>query len=310
MLFFGGKNGFNAFYPEEIKPNPNSSKVIISDLKLFNKSVSVGDEINDQKILKAPIFLTHTLELEYKNNIVTIEFSALHFAQPDLINYAYYLEGFEESWNYVGKVRTTTYTNLEPGNYTFRAKATNNDGIWSDNEVALNIIVKPPWWKSLFIKLISPVVVLFLILFIFRIRVKILKDQKKKNISISGFSLDDLFLIIAEDEPTNYEVLIKMLNIQSGKHFWGTNGKEVVDFIEKLDKHENIMVLMDIKMPVMDGHEALKRIKKIDPKIPVIALTAYAMKIEETKFLSEGFDAYISKPINKEKAKQVIASFY
>jgi CheY-like chemotaxis protein len=104
--------------------------------------------------------------------------------------------------------------------------------------------------------------------------------------------------------------LIKMLHISNEKHFWGKNGKEVVDFIEKLDSHDNIMVLMDIKMPEMNGYEALKLIKKIDMKIPVIAVTAFALKHEEEAIMAKGFDDYISKPVIASKLKEIVGRLF
>ena len=100
-----------------------------------------------------------------------------------------------------------------------------------------------------------------------------------------------------------------MLHIPKDKHFWGKNGKEVVDYIENLKDHNNIIVLMDIKMPVMDGNEAMYLIKKINKKIPVIALTAFALKHEELEFMAKGFDDYISKPININKLIEIIERF-
>ncbi len=117
--------------------------------------------------------------LSHKNNIITFQFAALHYAQPSLNKYAYYLEGFEKDWNYTGNQRSATYTNLDPGNYTFRVKASNNDGIWSDKEVALNILIKPPWWETLFVKITIPILMVLIILGIFRIRLSLLKYQKK-----------------------------------------------------------------------------------------------------------------------------------
>ncbi|MBN1789979.1 MAG: response regulator [Bacteroidales bacterium] len=604
VIFFGGENGFNAFHPEKIIPNPFLPKVVVTELLLFNKKVKVGDVINKQEVLKEPVYKAKEIRFSYKNNIITFQFAALHYAQPSLNQYAYYLEGFEDEWNYSGNQSVATYTNLDPGTYTFRVKATNSDGIWSDKEVALKVVVRPPWWNTLFMKIAIPLMLILLVLGVFRIRLSILKRQKEllqdtvnkrteelqevnslleekqeeilmqneellrhrnnleelirerthqlenakqkaeesdqlkssflANMSheirtpmnaILGFSsllkerefseeekegfirtinqngetlmylIDDIldisliesnqlvmkpqsfnahtvltemeefwrlknekglavefvnkkekelilhidpvrfkqvmnnllsnamkytqkgfirfgyeiiennirffvadsgigiepkhkervfehffkiesdsekvyrgtgiglaickkivgllngkiwvestpetgstfyftipfidlpgqdrgsktiskivpplslerfFYVIAEDEPANYEILVKMLRIPKEKHFWGKNGKEAVAYIEKQKNHDNILVLMDIKMPVMNGYDALQAIKKINWKIPVIAVTAYALKHEEKEILAKGFDGYLSKPINAEKLKEII----
>jgi signal transduction histidine kinase/ligand-binding sensor domain-containing protein len=164
MIFFGGQNGFNAFYPDKIMSNPFLPKVVITELLLFNKSVKVGDTLNHQVVLEEPIHRTKEIMLSYKNNIITFQFAALHFAQPSLNMYAYYLEGFEDDWNYVGNKREANYTNLNPGEYTFRVKASNNDGIWNEKGISLRLIIRPPWWKTLFFRI-------FFTLFIFGIAV-------------------------------------------------------------------------------------------------------------------------------------------
>lgn len=119
-------------------------------------------------------------------------------------------------------------------------------------------------------------------------------------------SLDKFFFVIAEDEPANYEILVKMLRLAKEKHFWGKNGKEAVDYIEKQSNHDNTVVLMDIKMPVMNGYDALQAIKKINSGIPVVAVTAYALKHEEKEILAKGFDGYLAKPIRADKLKELI----
>lgn len=119
-------------------------------------------------------------------------------------------------------------------------------------------------------------------------------------------SLEQFFYVIAEDEPANYEVLVKMLRIPEERHFWGKNGKEAVAYIEKQKDHDNTVVLMDIKMPVMNGYDALYEIKKINNRIPVIAVTAYALKHEEKEILAKGFDGYLAKPIRADKLKELI----
>jgi CheY-like chemotaxis protein len=136
------------------------------------------------------------------------------------------------------------------------------------------------------------------------------KGKKTKSDQAPSTSLENFFFVIAEDEPTNYEILVRMLRIPEERHFWGKNGKEAVDFIKKHINLNNTMVLMDIKMPVMNGYDALQHIKKINSRIPVIAITAYALKHEEKEILSKGFDGYLAKPIRADKLKELISRIY
>ncbi|MBN1143367.1 MAG: hypothetical protein JXA72_03050 [Bacteroidales bacterium] len=202
MIFFGGQNGFNAFYPDKIVPNPFLPRVVITELMLFNKPVHVGDTVNHQVVLKEPIHVTKEIALSYKNNILTFHFAGLHFAQPSLNKYAYYLEGFEDDWNFVGNKREANYTNLNPGEYTFRVKASNNDGIWNENGITLRIIIRPPWWKTLVFRIFLLLFILGTALGFYYYRINLLKKQKR--------NLEDLVKTrTREVEEKNAELMLQ-----------------------------------------------------------------------------------------------------
>ena len=149
-FFFGGINGFNIFYPDNIRDNPYIPPVVITDFQIFNKSVPIGGQKSKRSILEKSITETETIELSYKDRVISFEFAALHFASPEKNEYAYLMEGFDTDWNYVGNRRFVTYTNLTSGHYFFRVKGSNNDGIWNEKGVSLKIIITPPfshtWW--------------------------------------------------------------------------------------------------------------------------------------------------------------------
>mgnify|MGYP003866810007 CR=1 FL=1 len=144
-LIFGGSNGFNIFQAKDIIKREDKPRVNITSLKIFNKPVNPGDE---SKILKKHISQSDSIILSYDNSVINFEYNALTFRHPDKVNYAYFLDGFETNWNYVGSKKTANYTNLEPGEYTFRIKSSNSDGIWNNNETTLNITITPPFWLT------------------------------------------------------------------------------------------------------------------------------------------------------------------
>ena len=144
-ILFGGSNGFNIFHPDSVKANPNKPRVYITDLKLFNKSVKIGE--NDS-LLKAPVALTKEITLKHHQNIISFDFVALNYTHSGKNQYAFMMDGLENDWNYVGNQQNTTYTNLDPGHYTFRVKASNNDGVWNQEGTALSIIITPPYWQT------------------------------------------------------------------------------------------------------------------------------------------------------------------
>lgn len=149
QLIFGGVNGFNMFRPEDIRMNTLKPRVILSDFQVRNKSVSAGESIDGVVVLPKAINMTSNIELKHDQNAISIEFAALSYIHPEKSKYQYILEGSDKEWvTTSGMSRRATYTNLDPGDYTFRVKAANNDGVWSDEAVTLKIAVLPPFWKT------------------------------------------------------------------------------------------------------------------------------------------------------------------
>ena len=144
-LIFGGLEGFNIFMPGSLKDNPYVPPVVITDFQLFNKPVPIT--INNPP-LAGNINTNKEITLSYDQSVFTLEYAALGYTVPDRNMYAYMLEGFDEGWNYVGTERKTTYTNLDPGTYTFKVKASNNDGLWNETGTSVKIIILPPFWKT------------------------------------------------------------------------------------------------------------------------------------------------------------------
>src|SRR5690606_1790507 len=144
-IYFGGYQGVNYFNPTNIPINSNETSLYLSDLKLFNENVlptQVGSP------LKKVISETDSIVLTHDQSVLTLEYSGINFTRPEKNEFAYYLEGYEETWNYVGGKRSATYTNLDAGDYTFLLKAANNDGLWNTSPLSLHITVLPPWWKT------------------------------------------------------------------------------------------------------------------------------------------------------------------
>jgi signal transduction histidine kinase/ligand-binding sensor domain-containing protein len=144
QLFFGGVNGFNTFYPDRIKDNDFVPPVYITGFQVFNKPVGIGNN----SPLKISVNEVKEITLAYSQSVFTLEFAALNFTHPEQNQYAYQLKGFDMEWNYVGNKRTATYTNLNPGTYYFKVKASNNDGIWNETGTAVKIIITPPFWLT------------------------------------------------------------------------------------------------------------------------------------------------------------------
>ncbi|WP_373492750.1 two-component regulator propeller domain-containing protein, partial [Aquiflexum sp.] len=176
-LLFGGMNGFNLFHPEKLTANPYVPPVYITDLRIFNKSV-------DFKISGSPlqkhIAVTDTLNLSYKENVLSFDFIALNYTNAEQNQYAYILEGFENEWNFVGTQRNATYTNLDPGTYTFRVKAANSDGIWNEAGTSIVLLIKPPFWKTDWFFVLTAFLITGILSLASNIRMRSMRQQKRQ----------------------------------------------------------------------------------------------------------------------------------
>lgn len=148
-LVFAGAHGFNIFRPEKIQENQQKPEVILTDIQVFNKSVQIGEQINGHVILEKSVTKTKGITLKYSENVFSLEFAALNYFHPEKSLYKYKLEGFDKQWVTTdGRARKVTYTNLDPGEYTFRVIASNNDSVWNEEGVQLSVVILPPFWKT------------------------------------------------------------------------------------------------------------------------------------------------------------------
>lgn len=187
---FGGSNGFNLFNPLKIKKRENVPNLYISKLKIHNKEVVPNDAYG---VLSKNISQVDTLRLDYTHNVINFEFATITYMDSNSVRYAYYLEGFENDWNYVGNKNDVTYTNLNHGEYVFHVKSTNSDGVWVDNEKTLIIEIIPPFWKTLwFIILVlsSIFLLIFLIFYTRHNRIKATQRYLEKQIADRTFELE------------------------------------------------------------------------------------------------------------------------
>jgi signal transduction histidine kinase/ligand-binding sensor domain-containing protein len=154
MFLFGGAYGITLFDPNQANENSLPPRVYLTDFKLFNKSVIPGEN----SILKKPIYETREITLGPKQNNISIEFIALHYANPAKNRYAFRLENYDDDWHEVVNFQAAFYPNLPPGEYNFHVKAANNIGVWDNEGAQLRIIVKNPWWNTVWAYLLYGVI--------------------------------------------------------------------------------------------------------------------------------------------------------
>lgn len=190
-MVFGTNQGIFYFNPDSIKKSIFEPPVIFTQLLLANNTVVPGTA----PLKEYTIDDTEQLTLSHEENIFTIQFAALDYTTPSDIQYAYILDGFEKNWNYVGKQRTATYTNLPKGDYIFKVRSTNADGVWIDNTRNLKIKILPSFWETSLAYLIY-VLVLILIVFtavyilstIYRLKHKVVMEHQLTDLKLRFFT--------------------------------------------------------------------------------------------------------------------------
>ena len=226
-IYFGTAGGYSRFLPANIHTNKLLPKVYITGLEVFNQTVTVGDELMAEALPYGG-----KLELSYSDRMFSLRYAALSYVSPSKNQYAYRLDGFDRDWNYVGSQTKATYTNLPPGSYTFRVKATNNDGQWSEQEATVSIVISPPFWWSWPARLVYLLLLLGAIWYYVRLRlhraehrhqeeIRRLSEAKEQEAREARLSF---FTMIAHEIRTPVTLIIgpleelkKKLKVESGE---------------------------------------------------------------------------------------------
>lgn len=187
LLFFCGKTGIDYFDPDHVQLSSFDPKVWITDFKLFNETVPIGqgNTLSDTFTLAQDISFTREIRLRYDQNVITLGFAALDYASSKTIQYAYQLVGFDADWQYAGARRNATYTNLNPGTYTFKVRATNSDGVWGTQTATLAITVLTPWWRSWWFFSLIFLFLAGLVFAFYQFRIRQIKERESIRANLS-----------------------------------------------------------------------------------------------------------------------------
>ncbi len=202
-MYFGGTDGFNRFHPDSIFFNKILPKIYISGLNLFNSRIEAGVRYNNKIYFTKPIHLLDTLVLDHSDYVFSIEFACTEFTSPEKNRFAYMLEGFDKDWIYVDATkRNSTYTNLAPGDYIFRVKAANNDGLWNNEAKSLFISVLPPWYNTWWFRTIALLIIFISLLSLYYLRIRSIKNL---NIQLSSL----VSIKTAEIQKVNLQLILQ-----------------------------------------------------------------------------------------------------
>lgn len=180
-LFFGGQDGFNYFSPAELPVNNTIPSVLLTDLKVGNNPVTPGAN----SPIQAQIGLAKQINLSYGQNF-SISYVALNYTAPQQNQYSYKLIGFDHDWNYVNKENTAYYTNIDPGDYVFQVRASNNEGVWNSNPTTITVHVSPPFWRTPYAYICFFIIIALILLYtrhrgIQKIKNSLALEQEKIN---------------------------------------------------------------------------------------------------------------------------------
>ncbi len=174
QMFFGSLGGVVAFYPDRLQDDPHRPPVVLTSFELFNAPVTAGEG----RPLRRPIEVADCVTLRHDQSVFTFKFAALNYSAPRKNRYAYKLEGFDDAWRATGAERRfATYTNLDPGRYLFRVRASNNDGVWNETGREISVVVIPPWWRTGWFRGFAAVSALGLALGAYSWRVRSLRER-------------------------------------------------------------------------------------------------------------------------------------
>ena len=190
-ILFGANSGIFMFNPDSTRKSNYVPTIVFSKLLVANEDVIPGES----SVLKQGLDDVGKLVLSHKENIFTIQFAALDYSAPSEIQYAYILDGFEKAWNYVGKQRMATYTNLPKGHYVFKVRSTNADGVWTDNIRTLPIEVLPSFWETplayfLYVVFILLIIVtaVYILFTIYRLKHRVQMEHQMTDMKLRFFT--------------------------------------------------------------------------------------------------------------------------
>jgi len=177
-MLFGGLNGFNLFDPSAIRVQNYEPPLLLTRFLLFNKEAAPPTDKPDA--VPTAIWATDTIVLPYESSMITFEFSSLYFTLASKKKYAYKLINFDKDWHDAEDDNSATYTNLDPGNYTFRVRGLNNQGRWSERDLGVTLIIKPPFYLSWWFRLLVISAGLTLVMFFFRWRTNAIRERQRE----------------------------------------------------------------------------------------------------------------------------------
>ena len=251
-MYFGGSNGYDSFLPSDIQLNPYIPPVVITGFSIFNRLVSGGKQ---SQWMKTQISVAKEITIEYNESMISFDYAAMNYISTNKNRYKYKMEGFDQDWVNAGYLRKATYTNLDPGVYTFRVIASNNDGVWNTEGASIQLRILPPWWRTLWFRSLAALTVVLVVLLVIRIRTHQLQSQKnelermvkKRTSQLEGLNaqlIDQQTEILEQKEKIEHQYTsIKIITSIGQKITASIKAQEIIKRV-----YSSINALMDAPM--------------------------------------------------------------
>ncbi len=261
-ILVGTTNGLNIFNPDSIHDIKFKPKAFFTSLRIQNEVIEIGDTINGRVVLPKNINYLNRLVISPLDKIFTLEFAAKTFTLPEKCRFKYKLDGFEKTWKTTdAQRRYATYSNLDPGSYTFHIKASNSDGVWSNEETTLQITVLPSFVQSAWFKLILGIIVILIFYVWYRNKMNIKEKQflneKEKH---------QQQIVVLEKEKLESELNNQTFNILSRNRALLKHRRRLNSLVNKVDE-KNKATLLEIMDEIDQEVNEVKDWKHIEPRL-------------------------------------------
>ncbi|GAA4307340.1 hybrid sensor histidine kinase/response regulator transcription factor [Compostibacter hankyongensis] len=282
-FYFGGVHGFNAFYPDSLRSSGNAPRVIFTNFQLFNNDVAVDA---GKSPLHRNITYTEALTLSHRQSMFSFEYAALNYTAPHKTQYAYKMEGYDKSWNYVGDQRKATYTNLPAGSYTFKVKATGNNGSWSSRPAQIAVTILPPFYKTTLAYIIYALLLVTIVMWIRKTEMKRIRRKNEIRLERQQTKRErefykqkiDFFTSMAHEIRTPLSLIIAPLERLLGSAHWQPAAHKQLKVME-----ENSNRLLSLTNQLLDFRKMESDLYEIHPE-----------KIELVSFVQSLFSRFSS----------------
>ncbi|HEX7573179.1 MAG TPA: two-component regulator propeller domain-containing protein [Bacteroidota bacterium] len=181
-LFFGGFEGFTSFHPDSLRENSPPPPVVLTAFNVFDRPLQTS----------RPLWTRPLIHLRYDQDFFSFQFFALDFTDPAKNRFAYRLEGFDKGWNYPGSRNFAGYTKVDPGEYIFRVKGSNSDGVWNEEGASIDLVIDPPYWRTWWFRVLVGAMILVILVAAYNYRVSKLLEMERMRVRIASDLHDDI----------------------------------------------------------------------------------------------------------------------